>query len=108
MKVLLGILATVVFLASAVSVLVGAVLKYAVTEGEVGGVDVEATGTIVLLGGILGFLLSSVCWASYWSFGGASGSTRASPWRSVVRRLPRREGHGHRHLGCEGAVEVRR
>ena len=57
LKVLLGILSVVVFLASAVSLLGGAVLKYAVNEGEVGGLDIEATGTLLLLAGILGFLL---------------------------------------------------
>ncbi len=57
MKVFLGILTTVVFVVSALSFLGGAVLKYAVTEGNVGGIDIQATGTILLLGGILGFLL---------------------------------------------------
>jgi Zn-dependent protease with chaperone function len=57
LKVLLGILVIIVFLASAVSFVGGAVLKYAVTEGSAYGIDIQATGTLLLLAGILGFLL---------------------------------------------------
>ncbi len=57
MKVVLGILLVVVFLASAVSLVGGALMKYTLTEGVVGGVDTQAAGTLLLLAGILGFLL---------------------------------------------------
>jgi hypothetical protein len=58
MNVVFGLLLSVVFLASVTSVLGGAVMKYAVTEGRHrGGLDTEAAGTILLVGGIFGFIL---------------------------------------------------
>ncbi len=51
----MSLLLIAVFVISAVLVPVGAILKYAVDEGERIGIDVDATGTIFMLAGFLGF-----------------------------------------------------
>ncbi|MDQ4071287.1 MAG: hypothetical protein M3088_00210 [Actinomycetota bacterium] len=61
MNIGLALLLIAVFLISAVSFLGGAVLKYAVTEGEWGSLDIEATGTLLLLVGIVGFVVFLGC-----------------------------------------------
>ncbi|HEV2771754.1 MAG TPA: hypothetical protein VGV57_02815 [Thermoleophilaceae bacterium] len=45
---------------SIVLITVGAILKYAITEGEIWFLDIEATGTILLLIGILALVLAIV------------------------------------------------
>ncbi len=45
---------------SIVLITVGAILKYAITEGEIWFLDIEATGTILLLIGILALILAIV------------------------------------------------
>ncbi len=51
----MSLLLIAVFVISALLVPVGAILKYAVDEGEGIGIDADATGTIFMLAGFLGF-----------------------------------------------------
>jgi len=53
----MSLLLIAVFVISALLVPVGAILKYAINERDVPGIDVDATGTIFLLAGFLGFVL---------------------------------------------------
>lgn len=53
----MSLLLLAVFVISALLVPVGAILKYAINERDVPGIDVDATGTIFLLAGFLGFVL---------------------------------------------------
>jgi hypothetical protein len=54
-----GMLAPVTIGTSIVLIAVGAVLKYAVTA-HVSGIDIQTVGTILLLVGILGLILSLI------------------------------------------------
>ena len=45
---------------SLVLITLGAVLKYAITEGNIWFLDIQATGTILLLVGILGLVIALV------------------------------------------------
>jgi hypothetical protein len=48
---------------------IGAILIWAV-EADVGGVNINAVGWILLIVGIIGVLLSLVFWSSWGGFGG--------------------------------------
>lgn len=54
---------------SIVLVALGAILIWGVTA-EVGGIDVNAIGWILLIVGIVGTLLSMIFWSSWGGFGG--------------------------------------
>ena len=43
---------------SLVLITLGAILKYAITEGNIWFLDIQATGTILLLVGILGLIIA--------------------------------------------------
>jgi beta-lactamase regulating signal transducer with metallopeptidase domain len=45
---------------SLVLITLGAILKYAITEGNIWFLDIQATGTILLLVGILGLVIALV------------------------------------------------
>ena len=60
---------------------IGAILIWAVTA-EVGGVNINAVGWILLIVGIVGALLSMIFWSSWGGFGGARRE------RTVVREEP--------------------
>lgn len=53
--------------ASLFLIAVGAILKWAV-EAEIGGVDLQTVGLILLLVGILGLILSMLFWSSFAPF----------------------------------------
>ena len=62
-----GMLATVTIGTSIVLIAIGAVLKYAVTA-HVSGIDIQTVGTILLLVGVLGLILS-LLYTFMWSAG---------------------------------------
>ena len=63
--------------ASLFLIAIGAILKWAV-EAEIGGVDLQTVGLILLLVGILGLILSMLFWSSFAPF-------RRTEERTVVR-----------------------
>ncbi len=59
---------------SLILIAAGAILAFAVSA-EVGGVDIQTVGWILLVVGIVGALLSLVFWGSWGGFGGARRET---------------------------------
>ena len=59
---------------SLILIAAGAILAFAVSA-EVGGVDIQTIGWILLVVGIVGVLLSLVFWSSWGGFGGARRET---------------------------------
>jgi hypothetical protein len=57
--------------ASLMLIALGAILAFAVTA-DVGGVDLQTVGWILLIVGIAGALLSMVFWSSWGGFGGGT------------------------------------
>ena len=63
---------------------IGAVLRWAVTT-TADGIDIATVGVILLIIGLVGFVLSAIEWAGWWSWRG-SRRTTTRPVRTTVRR----------------------